>query len=58
MPINSEPKVIVKLNLNESGTLCNMMMRAFATSGGYENQPVWVQVLYTKLANANDRLRR
>jgi hypothetical protein len=52
----SEKTTNVELDLNESGTLCNLLMRAILQSGGTASQPPWVIDLYTKLATANDKL--
>lgn len=52
-----EPTVSLELNLNETGTLCNILMRTILAAGGTEKQPAWVMELYTKLAVANDKLR-
>lgn len=53
----ADPTATVELNLNESGTLCHVLMRAILASGGTEKQPQWIIDLYTKLAVANDKLR-
>lgn len=52
-----EPTTPVELNLNESGTLCHLLMQSILAAGGTEKQPAWVLELYTKLAVANDKLR-
>ena len=53
-----EPSTIsIELNLNESGTLCSILMQQILKSDGTEKQPLWVMALYTKLAVANDKLR-
>ena len=52
----SEPTINVELNLNETGTLCHLLMQTFLRSGGTSNQPSWAIELYTKLATANDKL--
>jgi hypothetical protein len=52
--MNAEKKVMVRLNLNESGFLCNLMMEKIAGS----DVPQWAVDLYGRLANANDRLMR
>ena len=53
----TEPTTPVELTLQESGTLCNILMRTILAAGGTEKQPAWVMELYTKLAVANDKLR-
>ena len=53
----TEPTVSLELNLNETGTLCHILMARILDAGGTENQPAWVLELYTKLAVANDKLR-
>ena len=45
----------VKLNLQESGTLCHLLMANFILHGGPSNQPQWALDLYAKLAEANDK---
>lgn len=50
--MNTEPKVMVRLTLNESGLLCNLMMKEFT---GRE-VPQWMINLYEKLTKANDKL--
>jgi len=50
--MNAEKKVMVRLNLNESGFLCNLMMEKIA---GRDVQQ-WALDLYERLAKANDRL--
>lgn len=52
-----EPTSTIELTLNESGTLCNLLMRSILDAGGTSKQPQWVLDLYTKLAVANDKLR-
>lgn len=52
--MNAEKKVMVRLNLNESGFLCNLMMEKIAG----RDVPQWAVDLYGRLANANDRLMR
>ena len=47
-----------KLDLQESGTLCHMMLHAFDSAGGIRNQPLWLLALYEKLAALNDKLMR
>jgi hypothetical protein len=52
----SEPTINVELTLDETGFLCNTLMRQFFMSGGVAAQPKWAIELYTKLATANDKL--
>lgn len=49
--------VAVKLSFNESGILCNILMRAINQSGGIQKVPAYIQELYLKLAAANDEAR-
>lgn len=51
-----EPTVKVPLTLEESGTLCHILMGTFLSSGGINKQPEWALDLYQKLAKANDKL--
>lgn len=51
--MNAEKTVTVRLNLNESGFLCNLMMEKMAG----RDVPKWALDLYERLAKANDRLR-
>lgn len=53
----TEPTTPVELTLQESGTLCNILLQQILKSGGTDNQPTWVIELYTKLAVASDKLR-
>ena len=54
VPILPERVEQVSLTLNESGTLCNLLMRGIVQTN---NPPEWILDLYEKLANANDKLR-
>jgi hypothetical protein len=53
----TEPTAPIELTLQESGTLCNILLQQILKTGGPEKQPPWVVQLYTKLAVANDKLR-
>jgi hypothetical protein len=54
----------VELTLNESGTLCHLLMQAMivgpdgkSNPANVDKQPAWIVALYEKLAAANDKLR-
>lgn len=53
-----EKLVNVALTFNESGILCNTLMQAINMSGGLNNVPAYILVLYEKLAKANDEARK
>ena len=46
----------VKLTLQESGTLCHLVMREINICGGPDQVLPWVIELYEKLAKQNDKL--
>lgn len=46
----------VKLDLMETGYLCNLIMERLMIAGRDQKVPVWISQLYTKLADANDIL--
>lgn len=52
-----EKLVNVALTFNESGILCSTLMQAINMSGGLDNVPAYILVLYEKLAKANDEAR-
>ena len=56
--VGEEKSVNVALTFNESGILCNTLMRAINMSGGLDNVPAYILVLYEKLAKANDEARK
>lgn len=49
--------VTVELTFDESGILCNTLMQAINMSGGLNNVPAYILVLYEKPAKANDEAR-
>ena len=56
--VGEEKSVNVSLTFNESGILCNTLMQAINMSGGLNNVPAYILVLYEKLAKANDEARK
>lgn len=56
--VGEEKTVNVALTFNESGILCNTLMRAINLGGGLDNVPAYILVLYEKLAKANDEARK
>ena len=56
--VGEEKSVNVALTFNESGILCNTLMQAINMSGGLDNVPAYILVLYEKLAKANDEARK
>ena len=55
--VGEEKSVNVALTFNESGILCNTLMRAINMNGGLSNVPAYILVLFVKLAKANDEAR-
>jgi len=55
---SKEKSVNVALTFDESGILCNTLMRAINMDGGLSNVPAYILVLYEKLAKANDEARK
>lgn len=49
--------VTVELTFDESGILCNTLMRSINMSGGFDKVPIYICNLYKKLADANDKAR-
>lgn len=54
---SKEKTVNVALTFNESGILCNTLMKAINMSGGLSTVPPYILNLYQKLADANDKAR-
>lgn len=55
---SKEKTVNVALTFNESGIICHCLMQAMNMSGGLDNVPAYILVLYEKLAKANDEARK
>ena len=57
----TEPEETIALNLEESGTLCHMLLKAIMDLERAETEPLQftqrMRVLYFKLTTANDKLR-
>ena len=49
--------VTVELTFDESGILCNTLMKAINMSVGLSKVPPYILNLYQKLADANDKAR-
>lgn len=54
---SKEKTVNVALTFNESGILCSTLMQAINMSGGLNNVPAYILVLFVKPAKANDEAR-
>lgn len=50
-----DKQVMVKLNTQESGTLCHVLLKSINDYGGPHKVPPFILDLYEKLAKANDR---
>ena len=56
--VGEEKSVNVALTFNESGILCNTLVRAINMNGGLSNVPAYILALFVKPAKANDEARK